>query len=85
MNKPQPPLKAEEKVSALEAEYSELLEKTLKEEEQNGGQDLAAAIQDIRGRLEMQYAARKEALEKEISVLRSGVGRKEKEMDTIQM
>ncbi|KAJ3330044.1 hypothetical protein HDU76_006540 [Blyttiomyces sp. JEL0837] len=71
------------KVSSLESEYQELLEKTIHEEEQNGGQDLASTIQDIKSRLELQFTAKKDSQEKEIEELRSTLSRREQDIATL--
>jgi kinesin family protein 5 len=65
------------KVSTLEREYQELLEKTIQEEQQNGGQDVASTIQDIKAKLEIQFAAKRESYEKELDSLRAQLARKD--------
>ncbi|KAI9324638.1 P-loop containing nucleoside triphosphate hydrolase protein [Zopfochytrium polystomum] len=76
---------AEAKVSTLESEYQELLERTLREEEQSGGVELASTIQEIKNKLEAQYATRKGAQEKEIETLKAAVTRQETEVSGLQL
>ncbi|KAI9316138.1 P-loop containing nucleoside triphosphate hydrolase protein [Zopfochytrium polystomum] len=76
---------AEAKVSTLESEYQELLERTLREEEQTGGVELTSTIQEIKNKLEAQYTARKGAQEKEIETLKASVTRQETEVSGLQL
>ncbi|KAJ3101679.1 hypothetical protein HDU97_001220 [Phlyctochytrium planicorne] len=70
----------EQKVTSLETEYHELLEKTIQEEEHNSGQDLSNVIQEIKNKLEIQYNSKRDALEKEITELKETVTSKEAEL-----
>ncbi|KAJ3194326.1 hypothetical protein HK101_002995 [Irineochytrium annulatum] len=72
------------KVTALEGEYHELLEKTIQEEEQNSGQDLTAVIGDIKSKLEIQYNAKKETLEKEIQELKEQITTRDSDMMALE-
>ncbi|KAJ3115489.1 hypothetical protein HDU96_000585 [Phlyctochytrium bullatum] len=74
----------ESKVTSLEAEYHELLEKTIQEEEHNSGQDLSNVIQDIKGKLETQYNSKREILEKDLHELEGRMTVKDAELAAAQ-
>ncbi|KAF9005674.1 kinesin heavy chain [Cyathus striatus] len=62
----------EARVSALETEYEELLEKTIHDEE-TSNVDLAESMADLRNKLEAQYAAKREAHSSEVADLKQQV------------
>ncbi|KAJ1563322.1 hypothetical protein HK405_002479, partial [Cladochytrium tenue] len=76
---------AESKAANLESEYQEFLEKTLREEEQSGGVELANTIQEIKSKLEAQYASRKGAQEKELETLKASLARRETDISSLQL
>lgn len=59
----------EARVSGLEAEYEELLEKTIHDEE-TSNVDVAELMADLKNKLEIQYAAKREAQLSEVSDLK---------------
>ncbi|KAF8163319.1 kinesin heavy chain [Crassisporium funariophilum] len=59
----------EARVAALETDYEELLEKTIHDEESNNV-DVAEMMTDLKNKLEVQYAAKREAQLSEVSDLK---------------
>ncbi|KAI9209831.1 P-loop containing nucleoside triphosphate hydrolase protein [Polychytrium aggregatum] len=74
----------EQKLANLEAEYEELLDKTIQEEEQNASVDIAAVIQDLKSKLETQYANKRELQEGEIEDLKNSLVKKDQELQKSQ-
>lgn len=66
----------EGRLSSLELEYEELLDKTIADEEANSNSDLTETIAELRNKLETQYAAKRDAQVKEISDLKQELDRK---------
>jgi len=71
----------ESRLTSLEMEYEELLDKTIAEEEEafNRNTDIAETISELKTKLEHQYAAKKELQQKEIEELKKEVERKNEE------
>ncbi|TRM62492.1 P-loop containing nucleoside triphosphate hydrolase protein [Schizophyllum amplum] len=69
----------EARVASLEAEYEELLEKTIHDEE-NSNADLADSIADLKVKLEAQYAAKRDAHLSEMVDLRQQLEMKTNEV-----
>ncbi|KAI8583484.1 hypothetical protein K450DRAFT_221443 [Umbelopsis ramanniana AG] len=71
----------ETRLTTLEMEYEELLDKTIAEEEEafNRNTDIAETISELKVKLEHQYAAKKELQHKEIEELKKEVERKNEE------
>ncbi|KAJ3414582.1 hypothetical protein HDV05_006321 [Chytridiales sp. JEL 0842] len=74
----------ESKASTLEKEYQELLEKSIQEEQQHASHDVASVVQDIKAKLEIQFASKKDVYEKEIEALRSQLSHKDAELTRLQ-
>ncbi|KAJ1554576.1 hypothetical protein HK096_002904, partial [Nowakowskiella sp. JEL0078] len=74
----------ESKLVTLEREYEELLDKTISEEEANASVDIVSAIQDLKSKLENQYATKRDMYESELEDLRSKVERKDDELLRLQ-
>jgi kinesin family protein 5 len=70
----------EVRLNALEIEYEDLLDKTIAEEETNGNIDLAETIQDLKSKIEMQYASKRESQQKELDELKDIIERKNDEI-----
>ncbi|PWN51431.1 kinesin heavy chain [Violaceomyces palustris] len=68
----------ENRLATLEAEYEELLDKTIKDEESNHV-DMDETIQDLKAKLEAQYASKREAQASEIADLKRQIELKAKE------
>lgn len=71
----------ETRLTSLEMEYEELLDKTIAEEEEafNRNTDIAETISELKVKLEHQYASKKELQQKEIEELKKEVERKNEE------
>ncbi|KAJ1551783.1 hypothetical protein HK096_010041, partial [Nowakowskiella sp. JEL0078] len=74
----------EAKLVTLEREYEELLDKTISEEEANASVDIVSAIQELKSKLENQYATKRDMYESELEDLRSKVERKDDELIRLQ-
>ncbi|KAI8621098.1 P-loop containing nucleoside triphosphate hydrolase protein [Chytriomyces sp. MP71] len=74
----------EKKIAALEAEYQELLDKTIRDEEIQGGPQLSKTIQDIKSRLEAQFNSKRETQMKEIIELKETLAKRESEVAQLQ-
>ncbi|KAI8800963.1 P-loop containing nucleoside triphosphate hydrolase protein [Cladochytrium replicatum] len=74
----------EGKLETLEKEYEELLDKTIAEEEQNASVDIVSAIQDLKSKLENQYATKKEMYEKEIEDSKTKLQSRDEEATKLQ-
>ncbi|KAJ3066067.1 hypothetical protein HDU99_003968, partial [Rhizoclosmatium hyalinum] len=74
----------EKKIAALEAEYQELLDKTIHDEEVQGGPQLSKTIQDIKARLEAQFNSKRETQMREIQELREIVAKREADIAQLQ-
>ncbi|KAJ3292089.1 hypothetical protein HK104_005564 [Borealophlyctis nickersoniae] len=74
----------ESKLSSLEREYEELLDKTIQEEEQNASTDVVNAFEDLKSKLELQYNTKRELQEKEVEDLKNQLHRKEDELAQLQ-
>ncbi|KAK7467134.1 hypothetical protein VKT23_004193 [Stygiomarasmius scandens] len=72
----------ESRVSTLETEYEELLEKTIHEEETSNA-DLAESMADLKTKLEAQYAAKREAHLGEVSDLKQQLEMKTNEVRSL--
>ncbi|KAG8849804.1 hypothetical protein FRB96_000627 [Tulasnella sp. 330] len=72
----------EERLSGLETEYEELLEKTIDEEEVNH-EDVADIVSDLKTKLEAQYTAKREAHEREAQDLKAQLEAKGGEIRTL--
>ncbi|KAG9030201.1 hypothetical protein FRB95_004250 [Tulasnella sp. JGI-2019a] len=72
----------EERLSGLEAEYEELLEKTIDDEEVNH-EDMADIVSDLKAKLEAQYTAKREAHEREAQDLKAQLESKGSEIRTL--
>ncbi|EAU88524.2 kinesin heavy chain [Coprinopsis cinerea okayama7 len=59
----------ENRITSLEAEYEELLEKTIQDEETSNA-DTAEAVADLKAKLEAQYNAKREAQQNEVNDLK---------------
>ncbi|KAJ3239060.1 hypothetical protein HDU81_006666 [Chytriomyces hyalinus] len=75
----------EKKIAALEAEYQELLDKTIRDEEVQGGPQLSKTIQDIKSRLEAQFNSKRETQLKEILELKELLAKRENELGLLQV
>ncbi|KAI8845163.1 P-loop containing nucleoside triphosphate hydrolase protein [Chytriomyces cf. hyalinus JEL632] len=75
----------EKKIAALEAEYQELLDKTIRDEEVQGGPQLSKTIQDIKSRLEAQFNSKRETQLKEILELKEILAKRENELGLLQV
>ncbi|KAJ3132845.1 hypothetical protein HK100_004901 [Physocladia obscura] len=73
----------ERKILALEAEYQELLDKTIHDEEIQGGPQLSKTIHDIKSRLEAQFNSKREAQMREVGELKEQLAKKD--MDVMQL
>lgn len=74
----------ESRLATLEVEYEELLDKNLAEEE-NGKQSLnEGVVAELRGKLEAQYASKRDAQQAEIADLRKQIELKAKETMSLQ-
>ncbi|KAI9334261.1 P-loop containing nucleoside triphosphate hydrolase protein [Obelidium mucronatum] len=74
----------EKKIHALEAEYQELLDKTIHDEEVQGGPQLSKTIQDIKSRLEAQFNSKRETQLREIMELRETVAKRDNNILQLQ-
>lgn len=74
----------ETRLATLEAEYEELLDKTLAEEENGRGSMNEGVVADLRGKLESQYAAKRDAQQAEIADLRKQIELKARETTSLQ-
>ena len=77
----------EGRLATLEAEYEELLDKTIADEENNnskGGAMNEGVIAELRGKLEAQYASKRDAQTSEIADLRKQIELKAKESTSLQ-
>ncbi|KAH7914711.1 P-loop containing nucleoside triphosphate hydrolase protein [Hygrophoropsis aurantiaca] len=72
----------EARLSALEADYEELLEKSLHDEETTHA-DIADSVADIKNKLEAQYAAKREATISEVADLKQQLELKGNEIRTL--
>ncbi|KAF9075279.1 kinesin heavy chain [Rhodocollybia butyracea] len=72
----------ESRVSTLETEYEELLEKTIHDEE-TSDVDLAESMADFKNKLEAQYAAKRDAHASEVSDLKQQIELKANEVRTL--
>ncbi|KAJ3069596.1 hypothetical protein HDU98_007346 [Podochytrium sp. JEL0797] len=74
----------EKKIASLESEYQELLDKTIHDEEVQGGPQLSKTIQDIKSRLEAQFNSKREAQLREINELKETLGKKTADITQLQ-
>lgn len=72
----------EARISALETEYEELLEKTIHDEEVSNV-DVAESMADLKAKLEAQYAARRDAHSGEVQDLKQQIDIKGNEIRTL--
>ena len=72
----------EARMHQIEAEYEELLDKKIHDEQKRG--DLDQTINDLKSKLEVQYASKREAQQSEIADLKRQVDLKAKEVGTLQ-
>ncbi|KAL0946872.1 hypothetical protein HGRIS_013038 [Hohenbuehelia grisea] len=72
----------ESRVTALETEYEELLEKTIHDEEASNA-DLAESVTDLKNKLEAQYAAKRDAHLSEVSDLKQQLDMKANEIRSL--
>ncbi|KAI9141288.1 kinesin heavy chain [Paraphysoderma sedebokerense] len=71
----------ESKITSLELEYEELLDKTIQEEEQRlTGDSGTEHLQELKSKLESQYASKRDAQQQEIADLKSEIQKKHDEM-----
>jgi len=68
------------RLTTLELEYEELLDKTIAEEEANNNIDITETIAELRGKLEAQFVAKKEVQQKEIDELKQELEKKNEEL-----
>jgi len=68
------------RLTALELEYEELLDKTIAEEEASSNVDIQETIQELRSKLESQYAAKKELQHKEMEEMKADMEKKTEEL-----
>ncbi|RIB10372.1 kinesin heavy chain [Gigaspora rosea] len=68
------------RLSTLETEYEELLDKTIAEEEANSNIDITETVAELRGKLEAQFTAKKEVQQKEIEELKQELEKKNEEL-----
>uniref|UniRef100_A0A1D1YRB6 Kinesin-like protein n=1 Tax=Anthurium amnicola TaxID=1678845 RepID=A0A1D1YRB6_9ARAE len=69
------------RLTTLELEYEELLDKTIAEEEANNNNiDTTESIAELRGKLEAQFVAKKEVQQKEIDELKQELEKKNEEL-----
>ncbi|GES86895.1 kinesin heavy chain [Rhizophagus clarus] len=68
------------RLTTLELEYEELLDKTIAEEEANNNIDISETIAELRGKLEAQFVAKKEVQQKEIDELKQELEKKNEEL-----
>jgi len=72
----------ESRLSALETEYEELLEKTIHDEEASNA-DIARSTAELKNKLEVQYAAKREAHQSEVADLKQQVEMKSNEVRSL--
>ncbi|KAG9295474.1 hypothetical protein G9A89_013503 [Geosiphon pyriformis] len=68
------------RLTTLEIEYEELLDKTIADEEANSKIDITETLQELRAKLEGQYSAKKEVQQKEIEELKFELEKKNEEL-----
>lgn len=68
------------RLTTLELEYEELLDKTIAEEEANNNIDITETIAELRGKLEASFVAKKEVQQKEIDELKQELEKKNEEL-----
>jgi len=68
------------RLTTLELEYEELLDKTIAEEEANNNIDITETIAELRGKLEAQFVSKKEVQQKEIDELKQELEKKNEEL-----
>lgn len=68
------------RLTTLELEYEELLDKTIAEEEANNNIDITETIAELRGKLEQQYVSKREVQQKEIDELKQELEKKNEEL-----
>ncbi|CAG8580598.1 17472_t:CDS:10, partial [Racocetra fulgida] len=68
------------RLSTLETEYEELLDKTIAEEEANSNIDINETLAELKGKLEAQFTAKKEVQQKEIEELKQELEKKNEEL-----
>lgn len=73
----------EARLTSLELEYEELLDKTIAEEE-HGQEQVVESIQELRNKVEAQYAAKRELQQKELDEYKTLVEEKSKDILTHQ-
>ncbi|KAI8145084.1 kinesin heavy chain [Fennellomyces sp. T-0311] len=71
----------ERRITSLEAEYEELLEKSIQEEERDA--DIQDTISELKAKIEAQYAAKKEMQERELGELKRTLQLKSEEEDKL--
>jgi kinesin family protein 5 len=74
----------ESKLQDLEQEYEQLLEKTIQDEEQLSGGEYANVVHDLKTKLEIQYAAKKELRESEFERLKLDLVHKNDEIESLK-
>ncbi|KAI8993124.1 hypothetical protein BDB01DRAFT_310936 [Pilobolus umbonatus] len=76
----------EDRLTTLEADYEELLDKTIAMEEQDVTQtrDIANTIRELKTKLEGQFLIKREMQEKEIATLKLDMEKKKKEENELQ-
>jgi kinesin family member 5 len=71
------------KIRDLNSEYQQLLENSIQEEEQNNTVDVSNIIQDIKNKIESQYAAKMNLEKKGTEDLKDQLARKEAELAAV--
>ncbi|KND01940.1 uncharacterized protein SPPG_02448 [Spizellomyces punctatus DAOM BR117] len=74
----------ERQVVTLQREYEELLDKTIHEETQNAGPEVAHMFEELKAKLESTYESRKEMQEKEMEDFKTLLARKDDEIARVQ-
>ncbi|KAJ3385123.1 hypothetical protein HDU84_002443 [Entophlyctis sp. JEL0112] len=74
----------EKKIAALESEYQELLDKTIRDEEIQGGPQLSKTIHDIKTRLEAQFNSKRETQMREVTELKETLAKRELDIMHLQ-
>ncbi len=75
----------ESKLEQLQVEYEQLLEQSIKDQDQLIGHDeFSAAINDVRDRLERQFHSKKEAFELDMNTMQSSIKEKDGEIGDLR-
>ncbi|ORX97653.1 kinesin heavy chain [Basidiobolus meristosporus CBS 931.73] len=73
----------EVRLTTLEAEYEDLLDKTIAEEEAGSNLDISETVAELKNKLEAQYNAKREAQVQEVDDLRKEIERKNEDIQKL--